>query len=510
MPFEKLSRRSALRFALAAGVAGVATGAGDPAATVTAADADPTQVAKLAAADGDLGDYFGGSVAVSADGATALVGAALDEDPNGDEAGSAYVFAREDGDWRRTTKLVPDGGDHGDNFGESVAVSSDGTTALIGSVFDEDPNGDNAGSAYVFAREGGAWRQTAKLATDDGDPGDYFGRSVAVSGDGSTALVGADNDEDPNGMNEDDRYSGAGSAYVFVREGGAWRQIAKLAPDDGDSYDLFGRSVAVSSDGTTVLVGAVLDEDPNGEYAGSAYVFAREGGAWRQTAKLAPDDGDPGDYFGGSVAVSSDGSTALVGALYDEDPNGDDAGSAYVFAREGGAWRQTAKLAPDDGDPVDHFGEAVAVSGDGATALVGAPRDEDPNGPTAGSAYMFAREGGAWRQTAKLAAADDDDTRDHFGEAVAVSGDGATALVGAPRDADPNGPTAGSGYIFRSTKESPVESPTNGSPRGTDTQSSGTAPPIETESSGGIPGFGSIAGVVGFAGFIAWRYKRNK
>lgn len=108
-----------------------------------------------------------------------------------------------------------------------------------------------------------------------------------------------------------------------------------------------------------------------------------------QRGKIVPDDGDNGDRFGGSVAVSSDGTTALVGAVNDRDPHGDRAGSAYVFDSSGGSWSQQAKITADDGDSDDEFGNSVALSSDGTTALIGASGDENPNGRTAGSAYIF-------------------------------------------------------------------------------------------------------------------------
>jgi len=111
-------------------------------------------------------------------------------------------------------KLVAEDGDNDDSFGRSVTLSSDGSTALIGTPGDDDPNGEDAGSAYVFDGSGGSWTQQAKLAPDDGDNGDSFGESVTLSSDGSTALIGADEDEDPNGSG-DELFSGAGSAYVF-------------------------------------------------------------------------------------------------------------------------------------------------------------------------------------------------------------------------------------------------------------------------------------------------------
>lgn len=287
-------------------------------------------------------------------------------------------------------KLAADDGTSEDRFGISVAMSSDATTALIGAWGNDDPNGEDAGSAYVFEYSGGSWTQQAKLAADDGDGDDSFGGSVALSNDGTTALIGADADEDPNGER-------AGSAYVFENSGGSWTQQAKLTADDGDRGDAFGVSVTMSSDGTTALIGASSDEDPNGETqyglgAGSAYVFDNSGGSWSQRAKLAADDGDGGDAFGVSVTMSSDGSTALIGASVDEDPNGERAGSAYVFEHSGGSWTQRSKLVADDGESYDNFGDPVAMSRDGTIGLIGAPffgSFDDSGSESPGSAYVL-------------------------------------------------------------------------------------------------------------------------
>ena len=355
----------------------------------------PAQQAKLAAGDGGRGDQFGWSVALSSDGFTALIGAVDDGDPNGDRAGSVYVFDRSGSSWNQQAKLVAIDGNNDDQFGDSVALSSDGSTALIGAPDDDisnDPGSDvydGAGSAYVFDRSGASWTQEAKLTSNDSVSGDNFGESVALSGDGSTALIGAGEETNLNDIL-------GGSAYVFDSAGGSWSRQAKLAANDGDSEDLFGWSVALSSDGTTALIGAVDDEDPNGDRAGSAYVFDKSGSSWSQQAKLAADDGDANDQFGYSVALSNDGFTALIGAYNDEDPNGKSAefdfsgaGSAYVFDRSSRSWSQQAKLAADDGDSDDRFGDSVVLSSDGSTALIGASGDEDPNGEGAGSAYVF-------------------------------------------------------------------------------------------------------------------------
>jgi len=398
-----------------------------------------TQSSKTTAEDGDSEDVFGYSVAVSGDGSTAIVGAPNirtpgDENPNEDNAGSAYVFSGTSGSWTLDGKLTAKNGDSYDHFGASVAVSEDGSTAIVGAGRDADPNGDIVGSAYVFSGTSGSWTQEAKLTAEDGDSYDHFGFSVAVSGDGSTAIVGANRDADPNG-------DIVGSAYVFSGTSGSWTQDAKLTAEDGDADDNFGESVAVSSDGSTAIVGNSFDDDPNGDSAGSAYVFSGTDGPWTQEAKLTAEDGDADDNFGESVAVSEDGSTAIVGNFFDDDPNGDSAGSAYVFSGTSGSWTQDAKLTAEDGDSDDIFGKSVAVSSDGSAAMVGAPGDE------AGSAYVFSGTGGSWTQTGKLTA-EDGDSGDFFGDSVAVSSDGSAAMVGAPGDEDPNGYNAGSAYVF--------------------------------------------------------------
>jgi len=320
---------------------------------------------KILADDGANSDYFGWSVAI--DGDTAVVGAFNDDD-NGNASGSAYVFMRSGSGWIQQTKLIANDGASGDYFGHSVAINGD--TIVVGAYFDND-NGSASGSAYVFIRSESGWVQQAKLIADDGALGDYFGRSVAIDGD--TAVVGA--------FADDDNGNASGSAYIFIRSESSWNQQAKLIAGDGEYGDLFGWSVAISND--TIVVGAHYD-DVNGIIAaGSAYVFARSENGWIQQAKLTIDDSTIGDFFGWSVAISGD--TILVGAHYDDD-NGDASGSTYVFMRRASIWIQQTKLIASDGEEVDWFGFSVAIDGD--IALVGAPYDDD-NGYYSGSAYTY-------------------------------------------------------------------------------------------------------------------------
>ena len=395
--------------------------------------------------DGETRLSYGGLVAWDATGRELPVGMSLVENRlilEVDDHAAVYPLTVDPVILNEAAKLTASDGAAGDFFGWSVAVSGD--TVVVGARLDDD-NGPNSGSAYVFVEPGGGWAgsltQTAKLTASDGAAVDIFGESVAVSGD--TVVVGAPRDDD-NG-------SASGSAYVFVKPGGGWAgsltQTAKLTASDGADGDQFGESVAVSGD--TVVVGAQLNDD-NGTSSGSAYVFVKPGGGWAgsltQTAKLTASDGAAGDQFGWSVAVSGD--TVLVGAQLNDD-NSTSSGSAYVFVKPGGGWAgsltQTAKLTASDGAAGDQFGYSVAVSGD--TVVVGALFDDD-NGRDSGSAYVFVEPGGGWAgsltQTAKLTASDGA-AGDQFGESVAVSGD--TVVVGALFD-DDNGTSSGSAYVF--------------------------------------------------------------
>lgn len=405
-----------------------------PTAAPTATPSDPAQTGKLAADDGDSEDEFGSAVAISGDGSTAVIGAPFDEDPNGENAGAAYVFERGGNAWRQRTKLLPDDGGEHDLFGVSVGISGSGDLAAVGAENGENSDGKRVGAVYIFERTDGAWSQRAKITPNDGTDGDDFGSSLDVSADGTTLVVG-NSDDDENG---DD----AGSAYVFARENGKWIESVKLIPDDGDSDDEFGGSIALSGDGTVAVVAAKGDEDP---HSGSAYVFERDGGGWTQQAKLAADADDSDDLFGHSVAVSDDGTVVLIGAVF-YDPNGDDSGAVYAYRRDGGSWTQTT-LVPDDGSKGDHFGIDVSVVRGGNLAFVAANGVEGPNGELVGATYVFERSGDSWVQRARLVP-DDGDAGDGFGEAIAASEDGHTAIVGANSDEDPNGSEAGSAYVF--------------------------------------------------------------
>ena len=237
----------------------------------------------------------------------------------------------------------------------------------------------------------------------------------------------------------------SGSAYIFTKSGSSWSQQAQIQGSDTSGFDEFGTSVSISEDGNTVIVGAI-GESASGSFAGSAYIFTRSGSTWSQQAKIQSSDIQAGDRFGNAVSISDDGNTAIIGALNSAPGGSTVAGSAYIFTRSGSTWSQQAKLLASDKEDFDQFGWSVSISGsDGNTAIVGAPT-EDTNGSNAGSAYIFTRSGSTWSQQAKIQASNAG-SGDYFGESVSISDDGNTAIIGSPYE-DSGGSNAGSVYIF--------------------------------------------------------------
>ncbi len=352
---------------------------------------------------------FGFSVAMSADGRTALIGGLVD----GEEKGAAWVFTRSGSTWAQQGPKLTGGGEMMEGqFGNSVSLSADGNTALVGGNTD---NG-NEGAAWVFTRSGSTWAQQGPKLTGapEHEGPARFGRSVALSADGNTAVIGGPED-----------HAFAGALWVFTRSGSAWTQQGpKLTV--GKEAEL-GTSVASSADGNTIAGGG------DGEDAGhgALWVFTRSGSTWAQQGPAltgGAEEVGEGHLGESSIALSGDGNTLIGGAPGDNK----DAGAAWVFTRSGSTWtRQGPKLDGEgEGTPLSGFGFSVALSADGNTALVGAPYDGAK--PLTGAAWEFQRLGSTWVRQHKLVFEGKETEEGSFGEGVALSADGDTALIGMP------------------------------------------------------------------------------
>jgi hypothetical protein len=307
---------------------------------------------------------------------------------------------------------TPSDSSEDDDTGRSVCIHRN--RAIVGAPGDDDA-GIASGTAYIYDTTTG--RILSDLHHPDAVAFDYFGCSVAISGD--FAVVGAEG--------RDDVGSECGAAYIFDVATGQLHR--KLLPNVLDTGDRFGSSVALEEN--LAVIGAFADDD-NGQAAGAAYVFDVRTGL--QLLKLVTSDGKAGDFLGYSVAISGD--RALIGAMYDDD-HAFMAGSAYLFDVRTG--QELHKLYASDAAPYDHFGCSVAISGD--RAIVGAYRDGTA-GPFTGSAYVFDVDTG--QQLYKLQASDGA-SRDFFGSGVAISGN--RALVGAWGSGALH-PKEGGAYLF--------------------------------------------------------------
>ena len=321
-------------------------------------------------------------------------------------------------------KLTAADGGGFDYFGKSIAISGD--TAMIGTT---GASFSVNRAAYIFTRSGSNWAFQAKLTAADGASGDGFGFAVAL--DGNTAAVGAYNAQDGIGG------IGPGAVYVYVRNGVNWSLQQKIFAGDPLSSSQFGLAVAL--EGNTLLAGAP-GAMVNGIKQGAVYAFTRSGTTWTQQQKIVTTDGAPGNEFGSTVALS--GNTALMGIWRGTVDNMSFRGAAYVFVRLGTLWSQQTKLTASDGEANDYFGRSVALHGD--TALVGADGDDIGANGSQGSAYVFIRNGTNWFLQQKLTASDA--TLEHFfGNAVALNGN--TAVVGA-YGYNPASPNQGAAYVF--------------------------------------------------------------
>jgi len=387
---------------------------------------DPPVAGKLSAFDADSNDSFGISVAISGD---YVIAGAPNEDAESTNGGAAYLFHRTDANnWDTGTKITASDIQSSDVFGSSVAISGD--YAIAGAP-NEDAGGTNAGAAYVFHRTGAnTWDMGTKIVAYDAQDYDYFGSSVAISGD--YTIVGA--------YQEDAGGAIAGAAYIFHRtDTNTWDAGIKIMAADPDADDRFGLAVAISDD---YAIAGANREDAGGSNTGAAYIFHRtDTNTWDAGIKIVAPDAQDSDHFGWSVAITSD--YALVGAPF-EDANGNSAGAAYVFHRtDTNAWDVGTKIIASDPEASDNFGGSVSISG--PFAIVSA-ENEDAGGLSAGAAYLFNRtDTNTWSAGTKIMAVDAA-ANDNYGYSVSIQG--YYAIVGAYHD-DPGWPTnAGSAYVF--------------------------------------------------------------
>jgi|SRR5262245_10906491 len=421
------------------------------AAGVDGALAQSVQLQKLTASPPNRGEYFGARVSLSSD--VALVGS---PEANFDLAsvtsGEAHVFRfGADGSWVRDAILRPTRRTRAVSFGMGVSVSGD---VAVVAGYENQACTDKLfcirGAAWVFRYDYVArtWNEEQELVPPDAatislaDWQVQLGPYVSVSGDVIVLGLHFDAGRGPN----------TGSAYVYRFDGRQWQQEQKLMAQTPASGAWFGIEVAVQGD--VAVVGAFLDSPnlfwrPAVANAGSAEVFRYDGRQWnREQVLLAYWDGQPGDLFGASLAISGD--VIMIGAVHAGD-RGDDSGAAYVFRynRAWRAWFQQQKLTAADGKPRAELGRSIAISG--GVAVIAAFRDTD-KGLLSGAVYVFRNDGTQWVQQEKLNASDEL-PGDEFGRSLSMSG-GVALISGyqkddaCPGERDVDACNSGAAYLF--------------------------------------------------------------
>ena len=366
-----------------------------------------------------------------------------------------------------------------DNFGQSTAISADGTLLAVGA----DSTSSDKGAVYLFEKSNNTWTQSLKIfdkATAAGageldisliPDGDSFGQSVALSAGGTLLAVGSTDGSDRKG-----------AVRLFEKSNNTWTQSLKISDNDGGSgelavplndFDYFGVAVALSADGTLLAVSAVGDDDGGGNYSnrGAVYLFEKSGGTWSQIVKIS-DNGGGGSgkvavslvddhTFGASVALSADGTLLTVSTTVVSTNKG----AVYLFEKSGGTWSQTLDISDNNGgsgeldiplDEHDYFGESTALSADGTLLAVGAHGDDDGDSGT-GAVYLFKKTGGTWAKKLKISdngggTGQYDMTSigrgDSFGGSVSFSADSTILAVGVTGDDDGDGYNSGAVYLL--------------------------------------------------------------
>jgi len=317
------------------------------------------ETGRLQASDAAPNDHFGRALAMAQ--GDLLVGATVAR-----ESGALYVFSKSPQGWRETASLVPGGAKPEDSFGRAAAT--DGRTVIM-----SDWAADSSrGAVYVFEKQNGAWRETARLTASDGQPNEWFGFAIAIAGDRIVASA----------INKNRQ---RGGAYVFRRTANGWQEAAQFAPPDTSANLGFGASLALMGDDV------ILSAPGADGFVGALYTYRASGSGWTQAAKTTPPAGtQPNGTFGSVLTVADD--ELWVGA------QGIGGGHIYRLARNGeGAFTHMAAITGRETVQGDGFGGAIATGGEVAVAgLIG-----DDFG--LGSAAVLERQGANWVEAGRMA-----------------------------------------------------------------------------------------------------------
>ncbi len=370
-------------------------------------------------------DNFGKNVSLSSDGNIIAI-AASGNDNIGTGTGQVRVFKNIDGNWVQIGNDI--NGEENDFSGRGLSLSYDGTIVAIGAPGNDDI-GNNSGKVRVYENIAGNWEQ---IGNDiNGETGDALGESVSLSSDGNFLAIGAPTAN----VNSD----ALGSVRIYENVAGSWEQVGNDIDGEGAS-DFIGYSISLSSDGSIIAIGTSYNDD-NGMFAGHARIFENIAGNWVQIGDDI--DGEAaGDFFGGNIDLSSDGTIIAIGARFN-DGNGINSGHVRIYKYINGVWEQTGEDIVGEAAG-DTAGSSVRLSSDGSIVAIGA-RNNDGGGEDSGHVRIFKNVEGNWIQIA--ADIDGEAADDDSGRAISLSSDGDTIAIGVQYN-DGNGINSGHVRVY--------------------------------------------------------------
>ncbi|MFT4875518.1 MAG: Flp pilus assembly pilin Flp [Bacteroidia bacterium] len=371
--------------------------------------------------DGEAANDRSGSVSLSSDGSTVAIGA-YQNDGNGANSGHVRVYENTSGTWTKIGVDI-DGEAASDQSGKSVSLSGDGNTVAIG-AYPNSGNGAASGHVRVYENISGTWTQVG--SDIDGEATyDYSGYSVSLSSDGSIVAIGAFGNDGSSGNGTVSSSGAPGHVRVYKNISGTWTQVG--ADIDGEAAsDNSGQSVSLSSDGSVVAIGALYN-DGTASDAGHVRVYKNISGTWTQVG--ADIDGEAAGDLSGAVSLSSDGSTVAIGAS-SNDGNGTSAGHVRVYKNISGTW---TKLGADidgekAGDAMGGLG-SVSLNSDGSILAIGVGSTEGNTGTNAGGVYIYQYISGTWTQIRSTIYGEA--AGDYSGGSVSLNSDGSIVAIGA-------------------------------------------------------------------------------
>ena len=399
---------------------------------------------RLDASEGDAGDEFGYSVAITGidNSAVAIIGAT----GVNTKTGAAYIFdiCSNTGLWKQKQRLdASGGGSPGDYFGSSVAIT--GTDNSMVAIIGATGVNTQSGAAYIFdiCSNTGLWKQKQRLDASGGAVNNQFGYSAAITGTDNSmvAIIGA-----PGANTE------TGAAYIFdiCSNTGLWKEKQRLDASGGAANDLFGYSVAIT--GTDNSAVAIISARGVNTETGAAYIFdiCSNTGLWKEKQRLDPSGGMAHDNFGQSVAITGTDNSAV--AIIGAHGSNSFEGYSYIFdiCSATGDWKEKQRLDASGGAANDIFGSSVAITETDNTmvAIIGAPNANS----LVGASYIFdiCSATGEWKQKQRLDASGGA-ANDYFGYSVAITSanNSIIAIIGAPLADINSNNNAGAAYIFQ-------------------------------------------------------------